>query len=392
VGKAENWLLCKGRDDAADDEIDILAAEPASVLSGRTLDEIAASPDRVWHSTRAAAPTVADKRAARIAAARPSGSRTGRDNVLSIVEQLQRPLGFKLTNLGKVLYPDQGITKGELIAYFAAVADWALPHIANRPLTLLRCPDGIRARASGGGKPCFFQKHLSAGAPPAIEAVAIAENGETADYMQIHDMPGLVALAQLGTLEVHTWGAHAGSPEQPDLLAIDLDPDPGLDWHRVALGAFELRRRWHEAGLESFVKTTGNKGLHVVAPITRGIGWDRFKAFSKAIAVAMERDEPALYTTNPSKAHRKGKIYLDYLRNVRGATFIAPYSPRAQPGAPVATPVSWDELAHGIDPATFTTATVPRRLAALPEDPWKDLTSIAQSITASAWRSVGGTS
>jgi bifunctional non-homologous end joining protein LigD len=397
AGKAENWLLFKGRDGAANDEIDILAAEPASVLSGRTLDEIASSPDRVWQSTRAAEPTVADKRAARIAAARPSGPRTGRDNVLSIVEQLQRPLGFKLTNLGKILYPDQGITKGELMAYFAAVADWALPHIANRPLTLLRCPDGIRSRASGGTKPCFFQKHLSAGAPPAIEAVAIAETGATgetgatADYMQIHDMPGLVALAQLGTLEVHTWGAHADSPEQPDLLAIDLDPDVGLAWDRIALGAFELRRRLREAGLESFVKTTGNKGLHVVAPITRGIEWDQLKAFSKAIAMAMERDEPALYTTNLSKAHRKGKIFLDYLRNGRGATFIAPYSPRAQPGAPVATPVSWDELAHGIDPATFTTATVPRRLAGLPEDPWKDLTRITQSITASAWRSVGDT-
>jgi bifunctional non-homologous end joining protein LigD len=405
VGSAENWLLFKSRDEAANDQIDILTARPASVLSGRTLDEIATTPERVWQSTRAAAPTVAEKRAARIAAARPSGPHTGRphtgrphtgrshtghDDVLALVEQLQSPLGFKLTNLDKVLYPDQGITKGELIAYLAVVADWALPHIANRPLTLLRCPEGVRGRASRGPRPCFFQKHLSAGAPPPIEAVPIVEGGATADYMQIHDMPGLVGVAQLGTLEIHTWGAHADQPEQPDLLVFDLDPDVGLAWDRVALGAFELRRRLHDAGLESFVKTTGNKGLHVVAPIARGIAWDELKAFSKAVAQAMEHDEPALYTANLAKTHRKGKIFVDYLRNGRGATFIAPYSPRALSGAPVAMPIGWEELAHGVDPAAFTTATVPRRLATLAEDPWKAMTEVKQAITERAWRSVGG--
>jgi bifunctional non-homologous end joining protein LigD len=208
-------------------------------------------------------------------------------------------------------------------------------------------------------------------------------------------MPGLVGLAQLGTLEVHTWGAHADQPEMPDLLVFDLDPDLdlGLDldlaWNRVALGAFELRRRLHDAGLESFVKTTGHKGLHVATPIARGIAWDELKAFSKAVAQAMERDEPARYTANLARTHRKGKIFVDYLRNGRGATFIAPYSPRALPGAPVATPLGWEELAHGVDPAGFTTATVPRRLAALSEDPWKAMTGVKQAITRRAWRSVG---
>jgi bifunctional non-homologous end joining protein LigD len=390
TGKAENWLLFKGRDDAASDEVDVVADQPRSVLSGRTLDEIAAAPERIWQSTRTAEPTVAEKRAAKIAAARSSGSRTSAPgDVLSIVEQLQQPLGFKLTNLGKVLYPDQGITKGELIAYLAVVADWALPHIAHRPLTLLRCPEGLRAHGASVAKPCFFQKHLSAGAPPSIEAAPITEDGATADYMQIHDMPGLVALAQLGTLEIHTWGARADDPERPDLLVFDLDPDVGLGWERVALGAFELRRRLHDAGLESFVKTTGGKGLHVVVPIKRGIGWRDAKAFSKAVVDGMAHDEPALYTANMAKAHRKGKIYLDYLRNGRGATFIAPYSPRAQPSAPVAVPIAWEELAHGVEPATFTTATVPRRLATIQGDPWKAITQLAQSITASAWRAVG---
>lgn len=375
-GKADNWLLFKGRDDAANDEIDITEAEPASVLSGRTLDEVAAAPERVWQSKRTAQPTVAEKRAAKIAAALPA-KRADPDDVTPLVAQLQ--LGFKLTNLDKVLYPDQGITKAELIAYLVVVSEWALPHIADRPLMIMRCPEGLGA--TGRGKGCFYQKHILAGSPPAIDVVPIVEtDGETVQYMQVHDMPGLAALAQLGTLEIHTWGAHADDPDQPDLMVFDLDPDIGLAWDKVALAAFELRRRLHDAGLESFVKTTGGKGLHVVAPILPGIGWDEFKAFTRGVVEAMEHDEPALYTTNMAKARRKGKIFLDYLRNGRGATFIAPYSPRARPGAPVAVPISWDELAHGVDPATFTTATVPRRLMTLREDPWEAMAALEQSI------------
>jgi bifunctional non-homologous end joining protein LigD len=393
-GKAESWLLFKGRDDAADDKLDIVAAQPASVVSGRTLDQIARAADRVWHTDRAAEPTAAERPAPRASVARPSQSRpaANHDELLALVEQL--PLGFKLTNLGKVLYPDQGITKGELIAYLAVVADWMLPHVAHRPLTLVRCPEGLRP---GRGKACFFQKHRLAGSPPSIDRVELREgdgaeagDGEVATYMAVHDMPGLVALAQLGTLEIHTWGSHTDKPEKPDLMVFDLDPDVGLGWEKVALAAFELRRRLHDAGLESFVKTTGGKGLHVVAPVHRTIGWDDFKAFSRAVVEAVERDEPERYTTNMSKARRKGRIFLDYLRNGRGATFIAPYSPRARAGAPVAVPITWDELAHGIDPSLFTTATVPRRLAALRDDPWHAMTHVKQSITASAWRAVGG--
>ena len=389
-GKAENWLLFKGRDEAANDKLDIVAAQPESVLSGRTLEEIAAAPERVWQSSRPTQPTVAEKRAARIAAARPAADRSTAANsneLVSLVEQL--PLGFKLTNLTKVLYPDQGITKGELIAYLAVVAEWALPHIAGRPLTIVRCPEGLRA--TGKGRTCFFQKKILPGSPPAIDVVPIEESdGEMVDYMQVHDMPGMAALAQLGTLEIHTWGSHADKLEKPDLLVFDLDPDVGLGWDKVALAAFALRRRLHDAGLESFVKTTGGKGLHVAAAIRRGPSWDDFKAFSKAAVEAIAHDEPALYTTNMAKAARKGKIFLDYLRNGRGATFIAPYSPRARAGAPVAVPITWEELAHGVDPATFTTTTVPRRLVTLRDDPWAAMTGVKQSITAAAWRAFGG--
>ncbi|HEX7836754.1 MAG TPA: non-homologous end-joining DNA ligase [Kofleriaceae bacterium] len=386
--KAENWLLFKGRDDAARDDVDIVTSQPASVLSGRTVEQIAAAPERVWHGDKATEPTVADKRAARIAAARdPAPKRSNRRDLIALIQEL--PLGFQPTNLTKVLYPQQGITKGELIAYLAIVSPWALPHIADRPLTLVRCPEGIAAR--GRNRTCFFQKHILPGSPPSIERVPIVEDtGEAADYMKIHDLGGLAALAQLGTLEIHTWGAHADQPERPDLMAFDLDPDVGLGWERVALGAFELRRRLSDLGLESFVKTTGGKGLHVVAPIARGIDWDDFKAFAHAVVAQMERDEPGAYTTNMGKAHRRGKIFLDYLRNGRGATFIAPYSPRARAGAPVAVPISWDELAHGIDPATFTTQTVPHRLESLAADPWRDVAQLRQPITAAAWRAVGG--
>jgi bifunctional non-homologous end joining protein LigD len=395
TGKAENWLLFKSRDDAASEDVDVVATQPTSVLSGLTVEQIAAAPGRVWRSNRPAAPTVAERRAARIAAARPTAAAQDgaqdraqeRSDLIALVQQL--PLGFKPTHLTKVLYPEQGITKGELIAYLAVVSEHALPHIADRPLTLVRCPEGLAAR--GRGRTCFYQKHILPGVPASIERVPLLEDdGESVDYMKIHDLAGLAALAQLGTLEIHTWGSHADDPERPDLMVLDLDPDVGLGWERVALGAFELRRRLHDLGLESFVKTTGGKGLHVVAPFQRGIGWDELKAFTHAVVAGMERDEPEHYTTNMAKVHRRGKIFLDYLRNGRGATFIAPYSPRARPGAPVAVPISWEELAHGVDPATFTTTTVPRRLVTLAADPWRDLLQLRQSITAGAWRAVGG--
>ena len=381
-GKQEGWLLFKGRDDAANDELDIVEERPESVITGRTIEDIAANPDRVWQSDRKAGPTVIEKRAAQLTktAARHKPA-ANQNELIDLVAQL--PLGFKLTNLDKVLYPEQGITKGQLVAYFAVVAEHMLPHVANRPLTIVRCPEG-------SGKPCFYQKKVMAGSPMAIKPVEITEeDGDTVDYMQIHDMPGLVALAQLGTLEIHTWGARADNPEKPDLAVFDLDPDVGLGWERVALGAFELRRRLTDLGLRSFLKTTGGKGLHLVVPVERRLGWDDFKEFTKLVVEKLEHDEPDKFTTNMAKKARKGRIFLDYLRNGRGATFIAPYSPRARPGAPVAVPITWETLAHGVDPATFTMQTVPRHLAEVAEDPWNDMFTVKQSITAAMWRALG---
>jgi bifunctional non-homologous end joining protein LigD len=363
-GKQEAWLLFKGRDDVADTARDIVEERPESVVSGRTLDEVTANPERVWHSNKDAG---------------SSETHASTHDLHELLAQL--PLGFKLTNLDKILYKDQGLTKGELIAYLAVVAEFLLPHVAKRPLTLVRCPDGQ-------GKQCFFQKKLLPGSPKSIHTFDLEEaDGSIEKYMYVDDMPGLVGLAQLGTLELHTWGSTIDKVEKPDLAVFDLDPDVGLPWERVALAAFALRRRLDELGLKSFLKTTGGKGLHVVVPVERRLAWDDFKHATKLVAERMVADDPSAYTTNLTKAARKGKIFIDFLRNGRNATFIAPYSPRARVGAPVAVPISWEELAGGIDPAKLTIRTVPPRLAKV-RDPWRDITTVKQAFTAAHLRAL----
>jgi bifunctional non-homologous end joining protein LigD len=384
-GTREAWLLFKGNDDEASTTRDIVAERPESAITGRTLDDVKAAPTRVWQSNRAdhgdkKAPTLKERVAGKAAAR--AGKKAGKEpgELESLVASL--PVGFPLTNLDKVLYPETGTTKAAYIAYLAVMAEVMLPQLANRPLTLVRCPDGR-------GK-CFFQKHIKDGTPPPVKPVPIAEDdGTVSQYMQIDDLAGLVALAQMGALEIHTWGAHTDKVERPDLLVFDLDPDEGLAWSAVVDGAVALRARLAELGLDSWVKTTGGKGLHVVAPVERRIGWDDFKAFAKGLVEGMEAATPKLYTTNMAKARRKGKIFLDYLRNGRGATFIAPYSPRNREGAPVATPITWQELEAGVDPRSFTIATVPRRVAALRKEPWADLPAAKQTLTARARREVG---
>ena len=366
-GKKENWLLFKGRDDAASEDSDVVEERQESVLSGRSLDQIREAADRVWHSNRTSEP----KRRVQ-----PS------DDIIALVRRL--PIDFPLTNLEKVLYPEQGARKADLFAYFAAVSEWILPHVADRPLTLVRCPDGPH-------KQCFFQKHAKEGVPAAIRRVAIREeDGREASYMAIRDLPGLLATAQLGALELHTWGSHVDDVEKPDLLVFDVDPDAGLAFGRVIEAARELRQRLAALGIESFVKTTGGKGLHVAAPVARRHSWDVHKAFSRALVEQMRLESPNRYTLNARKVERKGRIFLDYLRNGRGATAIAPYSPRARAGATVATPLGWDELEHGIDPESFTIFTILKRLRQKREDPWAAWTErTRQPISKAAQRSVG---
>lgn len=247
--------------------------------------------------------------------------------------------GVRVTHPDRVLFADHDVTKRELIEHYVDVADRMLPHIVNRPISLVRCPQG-------SGKACFFQKHASDGFPAQFEKVPIREKSGKQDYLYITDVKGLIAAVQVGVLELHIWQCHADEVEKPDRLVFDFDPDEGLDFAAVRTAARDMRDRLKKLGLESFAMVTGGKGVHVVAPLTRGHSWDQHKDFAEAMARLMEEEEPERFVANMSKAKRKGRIFVDYLRNQRGATAICPFSTRARKGAYVALPVSWAALAR----------------------------------------------
>jgi bifunctional non-homologous end joining protein LigD len=278
--------------------------------------------------------------------------------------------GVRLTNPDKVLYPEQGITKQDLADYYLAVAERMLPHVAGRPLTLVRCP-------AGSEKKCFYQRHAGSGVPGELGEVTIA--GFAEPYLYIKGTAGLIALVQMGVLEIHPWGARVDRPDRPDRIVFDLDPGEGLDFAAVTAAAVEVRARLEGLGLAAFAKTTGGKGMHVVVPIARRHTWQAVKAFAKATAEAMAADAPGRFLTRIAKAERKGRIFIDYLRNDPTATAIGPYSTRARAGAPVAMPLAWDEVTPALDPAAFTLAGARRRIARTP-DPWGDIDKHASAL------------
>lgn len=291
--------------------------------------------------------------------------------------------GVRMTNPDRVLYPEEGLTKFGLAEYYLQVAEWMLPYLKGRPLTLVRCP-------SGQHKSCFYQKHLGKGAPAALRSVAIKEkDGTVGDYALADDVAGLVSLVQLGILEIHIWGSREDSLEQPDVLVFDFDPDEKLPWSAIAQAAREMRDLLGELGLETLVKTTGGKGLHVLLPIRRRWEWPQVKEFARAVATSLAARSPEKYTTNMSKAARPGKIFIDYLRNERGATFVAPFSTRARLGAPVSMPVAWDEIGR-IHSDHFTVGNAPVRLAALDRDPWAEFGKLKQSLTMAMLKKLQG--
>jgi bifunctional non-homologous end joining protein LigD len=283
--------------------------------------------------------------------------------------------GVRLTSPDKVLYPEQGITKRDLAEYAIAVADWMLPHVARRPITLVRCPTGRQ-------KKCFYQRHAGSGVPSELSEVEISGFEESGAYLYITDVKGLVALVQMGVLEIHPWNARADRPERPDRVVFDLDPGEGLAFEDVVAGAHEVRARLSDLGLVSFAKTTGGKGLHVVVPIERRHEWPDVKRFARSLAEAIAADAPTRYLTRISIAERRGRIFIDYLRNDPTSTAVAPYSTRSRVNAPVATPVTWDEVTPALDPARFTIRTVPERLRGLNADPWGDIDRIRQRLPA----------
>jgi bifunctional non-homologous end joining protein LigD len=292
--------------------------------------------------------------------------------------------GVRLTSPEKVLYPEQGITKRQLAEYFVAVADWVLPHLTDRPLSIVRCPGGRK-------KACFYQKHVGAYVPEEVRRVEIPDGVGTAShaegsstYLVVDDVASLVALAQMGVLEIHPWGSTMAHLETPDRLIFDLDPADEVPFARVVEAAHDLRERLRGEGLESLVKTTGGKGLHLVIPVEPRRTWDEVTPWARDFAERCVADTPGLYTLQMLKKNRTGRIFLDYLRNGRGATAIAPYSTRAREGATVATPLRWDEVVPALDPRAFTLLSVPRRLARLRQDPWAGIGRMRQTIAPAA--------
>jgi bifunctional non-homologous end joining protein LigD len=280
------------------------------------------------------------------------------------------PAGIKLTHPERILWAEPGITKQGLADFYTDIADWILPHVAGRVLSLLRCPSGTSAK-------CFFAKHPWAGLTADVQRVAV---GTEQPMLAVDDLAGLLNLVQAGVVEIHPWGSRADDLERPDRLIFDLDPGEDVPWGAVIAAAREVRSRLEALGLKSFVKTTGGKGLHVVVPIAPGAGWDAAKAFTRSVAEAMARDAPDRYVATIAKRARRGRILVDYLRNDRGSTAVAAYSTRSSPVAAVSTPLDWDELSERLRSDHFTVGNLRNRLEFLERDPWQGFFKMRQRI------------
>jgi len=290
--------------------------------------------------------------------------------------------GVTVSHPSRVLFPDQGFTKIALARYYESVSPWLLPHLRERPLTLLRCPEGYR-------KECFYQKHANDTVPNTVGRIQIHEENAVSWYMTADSLSAVIGLVQMGVLELHTWGAKRDELHRPDRIIMDLDPDSAVPWKSVIEAAQLVRTLLNELDLECFVKSTGGKGLHVVLPLAPVHTWDEVKAFSKGLADHLVRMIPDRFTANMSKQKRKRKIYIDYLRNSKGATAIAAYSTRARRGAPVSVPLAWDELSVEMHSDYFTVGNVVERLKKLKRDPWREYFAVKQKLTRKMKASLG---
>ena len=345
-----NWLLIKHHDDKPRMDDSLTVELDVSIFSGRSMNEIAEDRDNTWVSA---------------------------DNA-----DEASLLGVRLTSPDRVLFPEQGLTKLDLARFYDQIQEWVLPHLVRRPLSLVRCPEGRDDE-------CFFQKHPDRAIPDSVPRIDVLEKKGSAEYVYVETAADLVGLVQAGALEIHPWGSRIDDLEHPDSLVFDLDPGEGIAWKEILRVAGTLRERIESLGLTAFVRTTGGKGLHLVVPLEPCAGWDQARAFAKGVAEAHAKDDPKWLTTNMSKAKREGRIFIDYLRNGRGATAVASYTVRARKGAPVAVPIRWDELNAAMRADRYHVKNLRRRLSALRQDPWADFSEAARPLDADLLKRAG---
>jgi bifunctional non-homologous end joining protein LigD len=290
-------------------------------------------------------------------------------------------VGVRISHPDRLIYPQPRVTKFELARYYEALGDRIVRHVRGRPLTLVHCPAGILA-------PCSYMRHTKVWGPNVLRRVRIREKTKIGEYLVADDLAGVVGLIQMGVVEIHTWNSTADDVERPDRIVWDLDPGPEVGWPAAVAAARQLRDALRVLGLESWVKTTGGAGLHVVMPLTPRLEWAACLEFSRRVADVIVRSDPARFTTAFAKTGRETKILIDYLRNNRTNTSVAAFSTRAREGAPVSLPIAWQELTARLRPASFTVATVPRRLEKLRRDPWDGYFECRQRISKAALAAV----
>jgi len=278
--------------------------------------------------------------------------------------------GIKISNPGKIIFDEPRLSKEDIVRYYAAVSGRMLPFVSNRLLTAIRCPKGI-------SQTCFYKKHPGPGSKEIIVMPAVTDEGEKEDYFYIENTAGLIEEVQMGTVEFHIWGSRVSALDMPDMMVFDLDPDVGMEPERIRQGVLDLKSILDELGLRSFLKTSGGKGYHVVLPFEPAAGWEQFSEFARMVAQVMEQKWPDRYTSNIRKNKRTGRIFIDWVRNTRAATSVAPYSIRARKGARISMPIAWDEL-DAVAPDGITLSDALERVTS--EDPWKGFFEIGQRL------------